>query len=238
MPYTTNTLLDSLAELERVALKRLLTPLALKQHDILFDVREGISTVYFPTSSVVSLIVPLATGENVEFAMVGRDGAVGAASVVNGKIATCRAIVQLAGGCLCCKAEDLKHFVTQHPAIASQINGHEQTLMAQAQQSAACNITHNIENRLARWLLRARDLSGSDELNLTQEYIADMLGVRRTSVSVVAHTLQQAGMLRYRRGHIELLNIEALKETACECYEAVKLNYDALTRSGNSQNNA
>lgn len=226
MPY--NTLLESFAEPERHALKRLLTPVELKQHDVLFNAREAVSTVYFPLNSVVSLIVLLSTGESVEFAMVGRDGAVGAAAIVNGKIATCRAIVQIAGSCLHCKAADLKQAVAEHPAIAFQINGHEQALMAQAQQSAACNITHRIENRLARWLLRARDLSGSDKLDLTQEYIANMLGVRRTSVSIVAHTLQQAGMLRYSRGHIELLNIDALKETACECYEAVKLNYDAL----------
>jgi CRP-like cAMP-binding protein len=139
-------------------------------------------------------------------------------------------MVQLAGRCLQCDAGDLKQVVARYPAIGVLINGHEQALMAQAQQSAACNLTHKIENRLARWLLRARDLTGSDKLALTQEYIAEMLGVRRTSVSLVAHTLQQAGMLRYARGQIQLLNIEALQETACECYEAVKLNYHVLTR--------
>jgi CRP-like cAMP-binding protein len=110
---------------------------------------------------------------------------------------------------------------------------HEQALLAQAQQSAACNAAHVIESRLARWLLRAADLHGSDELPLTQEYIAQMLGVRRTSVTVVARTLQQAGMIRYRRGHIKLLDMPALQETACECYQTIKLNYDALLHSSN-----
>jgi CRP-like cAMP-binding protein len=231
MPYTTNTLLQSLPETERKAFAALLTPCDLKQHDILFDVREAVTVVYFPINAAVSLVVPLSTGEIVEVAMVGRDGTVGAAAVVNGKIATSRAVVQIAGRCLQCGAEHLKQVVALYPAVAALINGHEQALMAQAAQSAACNITHKIENRLARWLLRARDLSGSDKLDLTQEYIAEMLGVGRTSVSIVAHTLQQAGMLRYSRGRIELLNIEALQETACECYEAVKLQYDALSRS-------
>ena len=101
-------------------------------------------------------------------------------------------------------------------------------LFAQAQQSAACNATHVIESRLCRWLLRAADLHGSDELPLTQEYIAQMLGVRRTSVTLVARTLQEAGMISYRRGHIKLLDIPALQQSACECYSSVKSNYEAL----------
>ena len=99
--------------------------------------------------------------------------------------------------------------------------------------AAACNVTHVIESRLARWLLRAADLRGSDELPLTQEYIAQMLGVRRTSVTVVARTLQEAGMIRYKRGHINLIDVPALQETACECYHTVKMNYDALLHPSN-----
>jgi CRP-like cAMP-binding protein len=101
-------------------------------------------------------------------------------------------------------------------------------LFAQAQQCAACNATHVIESRFAKWLLRSADLCGSDELPLTQEYIAQMLGVRRTSVTVVARTLQEAGLIRYRRGHIKLVDVPALRESACECYETVKMNYQEL----------
>jgi CRP-like cAMP-binding protein len=101
-------------------------------------------------------------------------------------------------------------------------------ILVQAQQSAACNATHTVEARLSRWLLRCRDLHESDELLLTQEFVADMLGVRRTSVSVVANTLQQAGFIRYRRGHIRILNVEGLRETACECYESVKTQANRL----------
>ena len=120
-----------------------------------------------------------------------------------------------------------------HPQVLSRIAAHEQALFAQAQQSAACNATHLLENKLARWLLRAADLHGGDELNLTQEYLAEMLGVRRTSVTVIAHTLQQAGMIKYARGRIKLTDVPALQDTACECYEAVKLNYEAMLHPSN-----
>jgi CRP-like cAMP-binding protein len=99
---------------------------------------------------------------------------------------------------------------------------------AQAQQSAACFATHHIQSRLCRWLLRARDLSGSDTLNFTQEYLADMLGVRRSSVTVVAHTLQAAGMIKYSRGKIQIVDVEALQDGTCECYGTVKRNYARL----------
>jgi CRP-like cAMP-binding protein len=129
--------------------------------------------------------------------------------------------------------EPLKAILEGHPYIRSLIGGHEQALFAQAQQSAACNAAHVIESRLSRWLLRAADLHGSTELPLTQEYIAQMLGVRRTSVTVVARTLQEAGMIRYTRGNIKLIDVPALQETACECYQTVKLNYDALLHPSN-----
>lgn len=105
---------------------------------------------------------------------------------------------------------------------------HEQTLFAQAQQSTACMANHEIEARLCRWLLRARDLSGSDKLPFTQEFLAEMLGVRRTSVTTVARTLQEAGMIRYSRGHIEILDVDGLQEAACECYQTVKEQYEQM----------
>jgi DNA-binding MarR family transcriptional regulator len=107
---------------------------------------------------------------------------------------------------------------------------HEPLILVQAQQSAACNAAHTIDARLARWLLRCRDLQGSDDLLLTQEFIAEMLGVRRTSVSVVANTLQQAGLIRYRRGHIRILDLEGLQDTACECYQTVKSQAERLLK--------
>jgi CRP-like cAMP-binding protein len=105
---------------------------------------------------------------------------------------------------------------------------HEQVLFAQAQQSAACNASHTVEARLARWLLRCRDLTGGDTLELTQEFLGQMLGVRRTSVSLVANTLQKAGLITYSRGHIKVTNLKGLSDTSCECYATVKSHYDRL----------
>ena len=103
-------------------------------------------------------------------------------------------------------------------------------MLARAQQSAACNAVHTIEARLSRWLLRARDLSGSDKLVLTQEFLAQMLGVQRSSVSIVANTLQQAGLIRDSRGRIEITNLAGLQEACCECYGTIKAHYDRLLK--------
>jgi CRP-like cAMP-binding protein len=229
----TNLLLESLPANEKRALAPHLVSAKVEQHSILFGVRELITDIYFPIDAVISLVVPLSSGEIIETAMTGRDGVIGAGAALNGRISLNQAIVQIGGQILRCAVEPLKNILKEHPEIQALIGAHEQALFAQAQQSAACNATHAIENRLARWLLRAADLHGSDELPLTQEYIAQMLGVRRTSVTVVARTLQEAGMIRYRRGHIKLLDIPALQETACECYQTIKLNYDAFLHASN-----
>jgi CRP-like cAMP-binding protein len=233
LPVDRNLLLQALPAAERAVLAPHLEPIELKQQLTLFDIRDAITDVYFAFDAVVSLVIPLSTGEIIETAMVGRDGVIGAAAALNGRISLNRAIVQIGGKALRCPAEPLKKMLKDHPYLHSLMGGQEQVLFAQAQQSAACNATHVIESRLARWLLRAADLHGSDVLPLTQEYIAQMLGVRRTSVSVVAHTLQRAGMISYKRGHIKLIDIAALQQTACECYQTVKMNYDALLHPSN-----
>lgn len=231
MHFKTNLLLDALPLGEHQALASHLTQIELKQHEIPFDVRDTVREVYFPIDAVVSLVIPLSTGEVVETAMVGRDGLVGSSAALNGGVSLNRAIIQVGGSCLRCSVGPLKEILKDHSTVRSLLGAHEQALLAQAQQSAACNATHVIESRLARWLLRAADLHGSNELPLTQEYIAQMLGVRRTSVTVVARTLQEAGMIRYARGRITLIDVLALQETACECYQTIKSNYNELVRA-------
>jgi CRP-like cAMP-binding protein len=199
-----------------------------KQHTVLFRADEEIRHVYFPTGAVVSLVVGLASGELIEAAMVGKDGVVGAAAALDGRISLSRGIIQLAGDALVCDIDGLKSAAFQSPRLLSLLIRHEQVVYAQAQQSAACFATHNVQARLCRWLLRARDLSDSDTLLFTQEYLAEMLGVRRTSVTVDAHTLQAAGMIKYSRGKIQILDVEGLQESACECYSAIKHHYAQL----------
>ena len=199
-----------------------------EQQHVLFEAEEKISHVYFPTGAVVSLVVTLSTGEIIEAAMVGVDGVVGASAALDGKISLSRGIVQLGGEILVCDIDALKSAAMQSPKLLSLLIRHEQTVYAQAQQSAACFATHQVEARLCRWLLRARDLSESDNLPFTQEYLAEMLGVRRTSVTAVAHTLQEAGLIKYARGKIQIVNAKKLQESACECYGSVKAHYQKL----------
>lgn len=200
----------------------------LSQGHVLYELGDTISRAYFPLKAVVSMVVTLLSGQTVEAAMVGRDGVVGGFPALDGRVALNRAIIQIAGTSLSCDVGILKQVSFDFPAVHSLLIRHEQTVFAQAQQSAACMATHNVEARLARWMLRARDLAESRELPFTQEFLAEMLGVHRPSVSLVAHTLQSAGLIRYRRGRIEILNEEGLLESACECYTTIREQYEQL----------
>jgi len=157
----------------------------LKHEAVLFEAGAKIDRVYFPHSGIISLVIELAGGEAIEAAMIGRDSMLGATSALDGEISLNKAIIQLPGHG---EALDVAHFrevAEQSPTLRTILLRHERMLFAQAQQTAACNVAHIVEARLARWLLRARDLSGSDKLELTQEFLAQMLGVRRSSVSPV-----------------------------------------------------
>jgi CRP-like cAMP-binding protein len=220
-----NLLLSHLGQDDFKRLEPYLKITLFKQHAILFEAEQEIKHVYFPTSAVVSLVVTLESGDIVEAAMVGSDGVLGAAAALDGRISLSRGIVQLSGDIVVCGIEGLKSAALQSPKLLSLLVRHEQTVYAQAQQSAACFATHHVQARLCRWLLRARDLAGTDILPFTQEYLAEMLGVRRTSVTVVAHTLQAAGLIEYTRGKIQILDAAALQDSACECYGSVKRHY-------------
>jgi CRP-like cAMP-binding protein len=234
-PLPTNLLLASLSAADLKLLEPHLRPLELKQHKVLFEAGASISAVCFPYDAIISLVVTLSTGEAIEAAMVGRDGVVGALAALDGRISLSRAVVQISGHGAMCDVEALKRATMQSATLQALLIRHEQVVYAQAQQSAACNAMHTIEERLARWLLRARDLSQSDTLPFTQEFLAEMLGVRRTSVSTVAHTLQQAGFLKYARGRIEIIDPRGLEESACECYFSVCNYYDTLLGLSNNK---
>ena len=149
-------------------------------------------------------------------------------AALNGKVSLHKGIVQVAGAAATINPDVLRKLAHEFEPLQSLLIRHEQVLLAQAQQSAGCNASHTVETRMCRWLLRMRDLTQSNELNLTQEFLAQMLGVRRTSVSLVAGTLQGAGLIKYSRGNIRLLDLEQLEQSACECYETVKGNYERL----------
>ena len=223
MPRTSNLFLASLSNADYESVRPHLKPAELPQGEVLFEIGAPIHQVYFPHDGVVSLVVDLASGDTIESAMIGRESLVGASSGLNGQLSVCKAIVQIAGTATALNSHRLRSLADSSTACRTALFRHEQLVLVQAQQSAACNATHTIVARLARWLLRCRDLQGSDDLRLTQEFISQMMGVRRTSVSEIATTLQEAGLLRYRRGHIRVLDVDGLHKTACECYQSVRV---------------
>ena len=195
---------------------------------MLFEAGDPVNRVYFPHSGIISLVVPMANGEMIEAAMIGRDSVVGGSSALGNRRAMNKGIVQTPGAASILDAEQLRKATDGSLSFRTMLIRHEQALFFQAQQSAACNASHPLEARLARWLLRSHELTAGDTMQLTQEYLGQMLGVRRTSVSLVAHTLQQAGLIAYRRGRINVTNLQGLQEAACECYGTVKSHYDQL----------
>jgi CRP-like cAMP-binding protein len=217
-----NHLLASLPSADFEALRPHLRTVELRHEAILFEVGDEMAQVYFPHIGVISLVVNLASGEMIETGMIGHDSLLGGSAALNGKIALTKAIVQIPGAASVLGVEHLFSLANASVTFRAMLIRHEQLILVQAHQSAACNVAHALEARLARWLLRCRDLMDSDDLLLTQEFLGQMMGVRRSSVSLTAGTLQQAGFIRYSRGNIHILDLHGLQESACECYEAIR----------------
>lgn len=189
---------------------------------VLFDAGDAIKRVYFPHTGIISLVVALKDGQTIEVAMIGFDSIVGASVALGRGFALNKGIVQASSIASILDASRLRKATEANVALRETLFRHEQAVLARAQQSAACNATHTVEARLARWLLRSHDLLGGATLPLTQEFLGQMLSVRRTSVSLVAKTLQKAELIKYGRGRIQITDLRGLKNVACECNAAVK----------------
>lgn len=198
---------------------------------VLFTAGDKVSNIYFPRSGAISLVCELSGGQMIETAMVGHDSVVGGGAALDDRDAMYKAIVQIGGAGYALDVDTARHVARESEEFCRTIMRHEQLILAQAQQSAACNASHTLNERLARWLLHTRDVLGSDTFMLTQEFMAEMLGVRRTSVSIVAHALQLAGSVTYRRGHIKIEKPEVLQQSACECYGTIRMRYDVLHKA-------
>lgn len=196
--------------------------------DVLYEPGERTSYVYFPTSSVVSLIYTMADGDTAEMGLVGNEGVVGVALFLGGDVTPNQAVVQVAGGALRMRADAMRAEFERGGPFQAGLLRYTQALLTQVSQTAVCNRLHPIEERLCRWLLMTRNRVPSDELHVTQEVLAHMLGVRREGVTLAAHRLQEAGLIRYRRGHITILDREGLEAASCECYRVVKDEFDRL----------
>jgi CRP-like cAMP-binding protein len=228
MTQSPNRILNSLPQNIFAAVEPHLKHVKLAFGTVVAETDRPVDRVYFPDTGIISLVVEMTVGDMIETAMVGRDGVVNGPAALNGKVALHKGIVQAAGAAFAVAPESLRSLADEFGPLRSILIRHEQVLLAQAQQSAGCNASHTVEARMCRWLLRIRDLTGSDEMQLTQEFLAQMLGVRRTAVSVVAGTLQKAGFIKYSRGRIRLLDVAQVEAGACECYQTVKNHYDRL----------
>jgi CRP-like cAMP-binding protein len=195
---------------------------------VLYESGSRLGYVYFPTTSIVSLVYIMKDGATAEMGLAGNDGVVGIALFLGGDTTPNRAVVQMAGGALRIKGTILCREFARGGSLQRCLLRYTQALVTQISQTAVCNRLHPVEKRLCRWLLMCLDRVKGDELQMTQEFISYMLGGRRESVTVAAGHLQDAKLLRYSRGHITILDRRGLEASACECYQTVKSELDRL----------
>jgi CRP-like cAMP-binding protein len=196
--------------------------------EALYESGGRLQHVYFPTTSIVSLLYVLANGASAEIAIVGNEGILGISLFMGGETTPSRAVVQSAGYGYRLLAHLLKQEFNRAGPVLHLLLRYTQALITQMTQTAVCNRHHSVEQQLCRWLLLSLDRLQSPSLNMTQELIANMLGVRREGVTEAAGKLQRAGFIRYRRGRIDVLDRPGLERTACECYTVVKREFDRL----------
>jgi CRP-like cAMP-binding protein len=218
-----NKLLASLSQEDFQLLIPHLSPVQLAQGTILAEPGDEVDHAYFPLSGAISLVVVMRDGKAVETGTVGREGVFGATSGSGCCKSQVTALVQLAMFASRIASTELKKAVSSSKAIADLCLRCNEGLLTQARIGAACNALHQIEARFCRWLLQSRDRAESDTIMLTQEFLAQMLGVRRTSVTEVASRLQATGAICYSRGVIKIIDLERLKALSCECYETLRV---------------
>jgi CRP-like cAMP-binding protein len=223
-----NHLLAALPHDEWARWQAALEPVELPLGKVLYESGRAMTHVYFPTTSIVSLLYVMADGASAEIAVVGNEGIVGIALFMGGESTPSRAVVQSAGLGFRMRGELLKDEFNRSGPVLHLLLRYTQALITQMAQTAVCNRHHSLDQQLCRWLLLSLDRLKASELVMTQELIANMLGVRREGVTEAAANLQRAGLIRYRRGHITVLDREGLEQRTCECYAVVRKEYDRL----------
>jgi CRP-like cAMP-binding protein len=223
-----NRLLAALPQEEYERLRPHLEDVSFDLGEVVYESGGQLDYVYFPTTSIISLLYLMEDGSSAEMGLMGNEGVVGIALFMGGGTMPNRAIVQSAGGAIRLKAKVLQAEFALGSKFQWLLLRYTQALITQISQTAVCNRLHSVEQQLSRWLLLSHDRVQADELIMTQELIADMLGVRREGVTVAAGRLQDAGAISYVRGHIKILDRQQLESMACECYKVVKDEFDRL----------
>ncbi len=225
---TINHLLAALPDAEWQRWLPTLESVEMPLGQVLYESGKTLTHVYFPTTSIVSLLYVMENGASAEIAVVGNEGIVGISLFMGGGSTPSRAVVQSAGRGLRLAAQTMKEEFDKNGLVLHLLLRYTQALITQMAQTAVCNRHHSLDQQLCRWLLLSLDRLKGDELVMTQELIANMLGVRREGVTEAALRLQQAGLIRYARGRISVLDRPGLEERTCECYAVVKKEYDRL----------
>ena len=223
-----NWLLDGLPKDEYQRLRGDLEPVTFALGEVVYESGGRMSYVYFPTTSHISLLYTMLNGTTAEMGLVGNEGVVGIALFMGGDTTPNRAMVQGAGDAFRMKAKSMLREFKRGGDFQHLLLRYTQALITQISQTAVCNRLHSVEQRLCRWLLMTHDRTHSDELQMTQEFISNMLGVRREGVTHAAHNLQTLHLISYVRGRIKILDRKGLEAHACECYAVVKEEHDRL----------
>ena len=217
-----NRLLAALPHETLSSLEPHLKPICLRRGRVLCEADQPLSHIYFVEEGAVSLVTIFQDGATAEMATVGREGMVGVDTLLGGKHALGCYMVPIAGSALAVEVSRFRNALRESPTLRAACEAYARSFLAHLLQNVACNATHRVEQRCARWLLMCDDQIEDDTVELTQEYLADMLGVRRSTVAAIACALQKAGLVSYRRGTITVLDRRGLEAVACECYQIVR----------------
>ncbi len=225
---TGNLFLDHLPANALEALRSSFVPVSAKNGAIIYDREELMDKVLFPTGSVLSVVLEMADGDTAEVGIIGREGMSGVAILLGPSRSNQRTVVQIPNGALCLSADKFRAALEEHPDFKTAALRYAQAVLLSTSQLSACNNLHTTNERCARWLLMAHDRVPGDVLLLTQEFLSQMLGVRRGGVTLAASALQEAGFISYSRGHIKIRNRSGLESASCECYDSMERDWKAL----------
>jgi CRP-like cAMP-binding protein len=230
LPHRKNFLLNRLEPAVLAAIEPHLAVLQLQHGHVLAETHQRIETVYFPHSGIISCVVELLGGGAIETGMIGNDGEFGATQALDHKVSLNHVVMQVGGVASVISSDRIRVVANEIPVFRGLLVKYEQFFLSQVQQTAACNAVHDVQARTCKWLLRMHDLVGVD-LELTQEFLAQMMGVRRTTVTEVAGDLQKAGMITYSRGRVHIVDLEQVRAWACECDGDIRSHYRRIFQS-------
>ena len=217
--------------LEPAALKLLqphMKTIAVEHGEVLSSPASEMEFAYFPVSTIISVLARTAQGQTAETSIVGREGMIGSSAIHGIMTSFAKSVVQVRGDAVRIATSEVHRVGKTSEAFRKTVALFDLSLLAQSQQSTACQALHQVENRAARWLLQCRKRLGSNDIRLTQEFFAQMLGVQRTTINMVERTLQNAGLIQIGRGRISIMDLEGLHAVSCDCYERIERRYEEL----------